>query len=51
MRNAGANLGLTTAVDDLNRVRARAELTDYDGPTDKESLRQEVFDERSANFW
>ena len=46
-----ANLGLTTAVDDLNRVRARAELTDYDGPTDKESLRQEVFDERRRELF
>jgi len=46
-----ANLGLTTAVDDLNRVRARAELSGYEGPTDKESLRQEVFNERRRELF
>ena len=46
-----ANLGLTTAVDDLDRVRARAELSGYDGLTDKESLRQEVFNERRRELF
>lgn len=45
------NLDMATAVDDLNAVRYRAGLADYSGPTDKESLRQEVFNERRRELF
>ena len=46
-----ANLGLATAVDDLDRIRERAELSGYTGPTDKESLKQEIFNERRRELF
>lgn len=46
-----ARLGLATAVDDLNRIRRRADLDDYSGPTDSESLRKEIFRERERELF
>lgn len=45
------NLEMATAVNDLNMVRYRAELGDYSGPKDKESLRREIFDERRRELF
>ena len=45
------NLEMATAVNDLNTVRYRAELGDYAGPKDKESLRREIFDERRRELF
>ncbi|MCR9011405.1 RagB/SusD family nutrient uptake outer membrane protein [Gabonibacter chumensis] len=44
-------LGLETAVNDLNRIRNRSGLTDYDGPTDPELLRREIFHERERELF
>ena len=46
-----ARLGLGTAVNDLNRVRNRAGLPDYDGPVDPEQLREEIFHERERELF
>ena len=45
------NLEMATAVNDLNTVRYRAELGDYTGSKDKESLRREIFYERSRELF
>lgn len=46
-----ANLGMSNAIEDLNRVRIRSGLTAYSGPTDKESLRREIFNERRRELF
>ena len=45
------NLEMATAVNDLNTFRYRAELGDYTGSKDKESLRREIFDERRRELF
>lgn len=46
-----ARLGLTTAKDDLDRIRIRAGLEKYTGSTDPEKLRREIFNERDREFF
>lgn len=46
-----ARLGEASAVSDLNRIRNRAGLEDYDGRTDSESLRKEIFLERERELF
>ena len=43
--------GEASAVNDLNRIRKRAGLDDYDGRTDSESLRREIFLERERELF
>lgn len=46
-----ARLSMATAVNDLNRIRNRAGLPDYSGPTDPELLREEIFHERERELF
>lgn len=46
-----ARLGVATAKDDLDRVRGRAGLGKYDGSTDPEILRKEIFRERERELF
>ena len=46
-----ARLNMATAVEDLNDVRERAGLGKYSGPTDGESLRREIFNERDRELF
>lgn len=46
-----ARLGLATAKDDLDRVRVRAGLLKYQGSTDPEVLRKEIFRERERELF
>lgn len=46
-----ARLGLATAKDDLDRIRERAGLGNYTGPTEAEALRKEIFHERERELF
>lgn len=46
-----ARLNDASAVTDLNRIRKRAGLADYEGKTDAESLRKEIFLERERELF
>ncbi len=39
------------AVIELNKVRNRAKIGDYEGPMDKLSVEKEILDERGREFW
>lgn len=46
-----ARLQKTSAVDDLDRIRIRAGLGNYDGSTEPERLRKEIFRERERELF
>lgn len=49
---AYAAMGQTgNAVTELNKIRNRAGLKDYDGATDQKSVQLEILDERAREFW
>jgi hypothetical protein len=48
---ARAQLGKTSAVDDINTIRSRANLGNYSGATDKGSLLTAILHERQVEFF
>lgn len=42
---------VTEAVTELNKVRNRANIGDYSGPTDQLSIEKEILEERGREFW